>query len=130
MRCMTNYARRQRAASRRSPTPAPLDRAAGEVGDILRCDEFSHEACGRDFTYWIERFGYPAAAGARGRTSPGAAAATAPSRSIFSAWMHSAGHRDNILGPYRGDRHRPAGRRRSTAIAGAHVWTQEFGSHC
>ena len=41
--------------------------------------------------------------------------------------MHSSGHRENILGPYRdigiGLRSAP-----SKATRGAHVWTQEFGS--
>src|SRR5687768_2470597 len=50
MRCLTNYARQRRG---RSPLRrvAVLDRAArGKAGDILRCDEFDHAACGREFT--------------------------------------------------------------------------------
>ena len=66
--------------------------------DILRCDEFSHEACGREFTYWIERFGYRGCWRAA-RTSPGGRRLGSV-RSIFRAWMHSPGHRENILGPY------------------------------
>ena len=47
-------------------------------------------------------------------------------RSIFSAWMHSAGHRENILGPYGqiGIGLRVGG---LDGHGGAHVWTQEFG---
>ena len=49
-------------------------------------------------------------------------------RAIFRAWLHSPGHRENILGPY--------GQigigLRSGSLEGnrdAHVWIQEFGSH-
>jgi hypothetical protein len=42
-----------------------LARAADhKSADILRCDEFSHEACGREFTHWIERFGFHGCAAA------------------------------------------------------------------
>ena len=49
--------------------------------------------------------------------------------SIFSAWIHSPGHRENILGPYRqiGIGLRVGG---LEGYGGAHVWTQEFGARC
>ena len=49
-------------------------------------------------------------------------------RAIFRAWLHSSGHRENILGTYR----RSASASASANLEGnpgAHVWTQEFGSH-
>lgn len=127
MLCLVN---RTRKAHGLDPfaAPASLVRAAGrKSGDILRCDEFSHEACGREFTYWIERVGYRGcregeniAFGSGGYSTP---------RAIFRLWMHSSGHRENILGPYADigiglrigslEGHR-----------GAHVWTQEFGTPC
>jgi uncharacterized protein YkwD len=125
MRCLVNQARRQRGLAPFA-APASLARAAGrKSGDILRCDEFSHEACGREFTYWIERFGYRFCSAGENIAYGGGSSATP--RSIFSLWMHSSGHRANILGDYEdigiglqvgslgGD-------------GGAHVWTQEFGS--
>src|SRR5262245_30896193 len=58
MRCMTNYARQQ--TGRRGLLLAPsLDRSAEDKSsDIIRCNSFSHEACGRRFTYWMQRVGY------------------------------------------------------------------------
>ena len=127
MLCLVNQARKQRGLDPLS-APGSLARAAArKSGDILRCDEFSHEACGREFTYWIERVGYGGCGWAENIAYGGGSLATP--RSIFRMWMNSAGHRRNILGPYddigiglqigelEGNR-------------GAHVWTQQFGSRC
>lgn len=50
-------------------------------------------------------------------------------RAIFSAWIHSPDHLENILGPFSqigigvkvGN---------LSGYSGVHLWTQEFGSHC
>jgi uncharacterized protein YkwD len=127
MLCLVNAARTGRGLS---PLEAPgsLARAADhKSADILRCDEFSHEACGREFTYWIERVGYRGcregeniAYGSGGYSTP---------RAIFRLWMHSSGHRENILDPYEDI---GIGLRVGSleGTGGAHVWTQEFGSPC
>jgi uncharacterized protein YkwD len=129
MRCMTNYARQQSGVAPLSRVVALEQAGVRKSVDIIRCDEFSHEACGHEFTYWMERFGY--LGGACGRAGENIAWGTGPLgsvRSIFTAWVHSEGHRANILagafedfgiglrvGPLEG-------------TDGAHVWTQEFGS--
>ena len=127
MRCLVNRARAQRGLE---PLTAPtsLARAAArKSADILRCDEFSHEACGREFTYWIDRVGYR---GCReGENIAYGSGSYATPSSIFQMWMRSAGHRQNILGPYEdigigfqvGE---------LEGYGGAHVWTQEFGAPC
>ena len=131
MRCMTNYARRQdhRRALRDS---GRLDTSAEmKSRDIVRCDSFSHSACGRDFTYWIERVGYLRTACWRaGENIAWGSAAYGSVRSIFSAWMHSPPHRENIL----------SGGYDSFGVGldvggldgyrDAHVWVQHFGGHC
>lgn len=127
MLCLVNHARTGRGLV---PLAAPgsLARAADrKSSDILRCDEFSHEACGREFTYWFDRVGYR---GCReGENIAYAGGSHATPRTIFKLWMRSSGHRRNILGPYRdigiGLRLGKLG-----DVAGAHVWTQEFGAPC
>ena len=58
MLCLVNRARKARGLSPLA-APASLAKAAArKSGDILRCDEFSHEACGRELTYWLDRVGY------------------------------------------------------------------------
>jgi len=130
MRCMTDFARDHDGLGRLA-NAADLDRSAGKKsGDIIRCDSFSHEACGRQFTYWMQRSGYLAARCWRaGENIAWGTGSYATVRSIFVAWLHSPEHRANMLGRYssigialrigglQGHRH-------------AHVWTQDFGSHC
>jgi uncharacterized protein YkwD len=129
MRCMTNYARAHLGKPQLAAVPA-LDRAARrKSADILRCGEFDHEACGREFTYWMERFGYlGGGCGSAGENIAWGTGSLGSVRSIFSAWMRSSGHRANILGAYAdlgiGLRVGNLEGNRS-----AHVWTQDFGSH-
>ncbi|MBS1679511.1 MAG: hypothetical protein JST08_19225 [Actinobacteria bacterium] len=130
MRCMTNYAREQ-AGLHRLADIRSLDRSAADKSrDILRCDDFSHNACGRPFTYWMGRVGYLSAPCWRAGENIGwGTGALAGVRSIFIAWMHSPEHRANILGRYS---QFGVGLEvgRLQGAEGAHVWTQAFGSHC
>jgi uncharacterized protein YkwD len=130
MRCLTNAAR-VRAGLRPLADARGLDLSSGQKSrDILRCDQFEHYACGRDFTFWIDRVGYLRSG--CGRLGENIAYGTGPMgtpRSIFAAWLASEGHRENILGPYRdlgiGLRVGSLG-----AAGGALVWTQHFGARC
>jgi uncharacterized protein YkwD len=129
MVCLVNGARRARGLAVLRPS-AVLDRAAQrKSADILRCDEFSHEACGREFTYWMEHVGYLDGCSNAGENIAWGTGALGSVRLIFRAWMHSAGHRENILGDYEDV---GIGLRvgRLEGVSGAHVWTQDFGSHC
>jgi uncharacterized protein YkwD len=127
MLCLVNRARRDRGLRELSVADALIRAADRKSADILRCDSFSHEACGREFTYWIERFGYGGCGSAEniawGNGSFGGV------RAIFRAWMRSPGHRENILGPYE---QVGIGLRIGSleGSAGAHVWTQDFGARC
>jgi len=127
MRCLTNFARRGRGLPPLAAS-APLNGAAShKSADILRCDEFSHEACGREFTYWVERSGYRG--GCLAENIAWGSGPLGSVRSIFSNWMRSPGHRENILGPYA---EIGIGLRvgRLDGYGGAHVWTQSFGGEC
>ena len=130
MLCMTNFARRHVGLGGFGE-PLKLDRsAAHKSGDILRCDSFSHEACGRAFTYWMERVGYiPAPCWRAGENIAWGTGSYSTVHAIFSAWIHSPGHRENILGRYRqiGIGLRVGG---LEGNGDAHVWTQEFGLRC
>jgi uncharacterized protein YkwD len=126
MLCLVNRARSARGLAEFA-TETGLSRAAErKSADILRCDEFSHAACGRDFAYWMERFGYSGAgcSGLAENIAYGTGSLGTP-RSIFRAWMRSSGHRRNILGAYGliG-----IGLRAGVleGRGGARVWTQEF----
>lgn len=130
MRCLVNLARRNAGLASLSGS-GRLDRSAdAKSADILRCDDFSHFACGRDFDFWLEKVGYiPARCW---RVSENLAWKSDPKttvREIFKLLIHSPPHRANILGPYA---EIGLGLRVGSldGHGAAHVWTQHFGSHC
>jgi uncharacterized protein YkwD len=131
MRCMIGYAR-QKANRGRLDSAAKLNTsAADKAGDILRCDQFSHEACGRDFLYWIDRVGYSLGRCWRaGENIAWGSGELGTVRSIMKAWLHSPPHRVNMLSPA----YDQFGVGLSVGdLAGterAHIWVTHLGSHC
>jgi uncharacterized protein YkwD len=127
MLCLVNQARGSRGLAPLTAENSLGHAADRKSADMLRCDEFSHEACGHDFTYWMDHFGYDGCA--KGENIAWGSGGLGTPRSIFKAWMHSQGHRENILGSYE-----DVGVGLKTGslegVAGAHVWTQEFGGGC
>jgi uncharacterized protein YkwD len=130
MECMIDFARRRAGLGELTAAAALHQSASNKAADILSCDSFSHFACGREFTYWIQQAGYMSTPCwhvgenlAWGIDEYGSA------KAIFIAWMRSPGHRDNLLGSYvnMGISMQVGeldGRR------GVHVWAAHFGSHC
>jgi uncharacterized protein YkwD len=130
MRCMTDFARRQAGLNALSPTAALDQSALDKSRDILRCNSFSHFACGREFAYWIRETGYTSVPCwhvgenlAWGTDEYGSV------RSIFRAWMASPEHRENILGQYS-----ELGVNVQVGSLegqdGTRVWTEHFGTQC
>jgi uncharacterized protein YkwD len=124
MLCLVNHARQARGLAPLQGPRSLTQAADRKSGDVIRCDEFSHEACGREFTYWMSHFGYNGCL--EGENLAWGSGRYATPRSIFQMWMHSQGHRENILGPYEDT---GLGLRVGTleGYGGAHVWTEEFG---
>lgn len=110
---------------------ATLRQSAIEKGaDLLRCNEFSHTACGREFSFWIRESGYMSVDCWRvGENLAWGVDDQGTVDSIFRAWMRSPTHRANILGDFEEAgidlRVGPLG-----GLTGVHLWTQHFGSHC
>lgn len=131
MHCMTNFARERKGLQPLSDVSV-LDRAAQrKAADILRCDDFQHEACGREFTFWMERVGYlRGGCSFAGENIGWGSGSLGSVRSIFTAWIRSPGHRGNILG--RDFRDLGVGLRMGNleGASGAHVWIQQFGTRC
>jgi len=131
MRCMVDYARGSVGLSPLAEAPQLDASATAKAADVLSCDSFSHDACGRDFTYWMRAVGYiaPSSCWHAGENLAWGAESYGTVRSIFQAWMRSPAHRRNILGAYDeagvslqvGD---------LEGQSGVHVWAQHFGSHC
>jgi uncharacterized protein YkwD len=130
MRCMTDFARAQAGLGSLAPVAALDQSASDKAADILRCDSFSHFACGREFTYWMRETGYMSAPCWRvGENLAWGTDELGSVRSVFEAWMRSPGHRANILGDFT----EIGIDVRSGALEGrtsTRVWAQHFGSHC
>jgi uncharacterized protein YkwD len=131
MKCMINFARQQAGLPRLDSTRKLDTTAAGKSADILRCNEFSHEACGRDFLHWFRRLGY---IGGRcwwaGENLAWGTGSLGTPRSIVKAWLRSPSHRANILGSEYNDFGISLRVGNLSGASEAHVWVNHFGRRC
>lgn len=129
MLCMVNYAR-TRKGLKKYRTQRQLTWSAGrKARDILRCD-FSHEACGRPFDFWIRKSNYLGKGGwATGENIAWGSGSLGNVRSIFIAWMKSQGHREAILSRTFTDVGAGVVKGRFDGIAGARIWVLHFGDN-
>jgi uncharacterized protein YkwD len=132
MGCMINFARSRAGDAGLAPFTALDDSSDDKAGDIIQCDEFSHTACGRPFTYWLEQDGYvqPGGCWGAGENLAWGTGELGTVRSILTAWVYSPDHLANMLtasfdhfgvgmevGPLNG-------------YPDAHIWVTHFGSLC
>ena len=128
MLCMTNYAR-TRPGLRPLTASNPLSQAAEQKSaDIVGCDEFSHEACGRPFTFWDQRYGYLKGCWKAAENIAWGTGDLLDRRRDLHRLARIARAPRQHPRPLQGNRHRPADRRLE-GNEGAAVWTQDFGSH-
>jgi uncharacterized protein YkwD len=130
MACMVDFARREAGLSELTEASDLAQSALDKSEDVLRCDSFSHYACGREFTYWMKETGYMATPCWHvGENLAWGTGEYGSARSIFIAWMRSPEHRANILGEYD-----ETGLSLQVGTLEGHVgtrlWTEHFGSHC
>lgn len=130
MRCLVDEAREKRGLPALVASPALTGSAVDKGLDLIRCNEFSHTACGREFHYWIEQAGYLSAECWHvGENLAWGVDRQGTVGSVFRAWMHSPSHRENILGDFEeiGIDLRVG---ELGGLVGVRVWVQHFGSHC
>jgi uncharacterized protein YkwD len=128
MFCMTNYARSVNGLAPVSQNKQLGKAAEQKSTDIVGCNEFSHEACGRPFTFWDKKYGYLKGCWKAGENIAWGTGRYSSVGSIFEAWLQSPEHHENILGPYNeiGIGLRVGNLEGNEEAA---VWTQDFGSH-
>lgn len=99
MLCLIDYARAARGVRRLARSPRLLASASIKAGDVVRCSDFSHTACGRPAGASYGRAGYGTARAAPD-VSENLAYGSGPfasPRSIMRAWLGSDAHRENLL---------------------------------
>jgi uncharacterized protein YkwD len=95
MVCVLNYARAREGLV---PLPAspPLSEASRlKALDIIRCQQFSHEACGKDARADADAVGY--AHFGWGENIYAGAGPFMPARVAADGWLNSEGHRENLF---------------------------------
>jgi uncharacterized protein YkwD len=132
MECMIEFARSAAGLPGLAGVPSLESSSADKAADIINCNEFSHTACGREFTYWFEQEGYGQAGGCwgSGENIAWGTGELGTVRSILTAWVNSPEHLENMLedsyeefgvglevGQLRG-------------YEGAHVWVTHFAERC
>lgn len=130
MLCLIGEARERYGLPALSQSAALDGSAIEKNGDLLRCNEFSHTACGREFTFWIRESGYMSAECWRaGENLAWGVEDEGTVTAIFRAWMRSDAHRENILGDFE-ETGIDLQVGQLGGLTGVHLWTQHFGSHC
>jgi uncharacterized protein YkwD len=132
MGCMINYARGM-AGDAGLAAFAALDVSSDDkAGDVLQCGEFSHTACGRPFTYWLEQDGYvsPGGCWGAGENLAWGTGELGTVRSILTAWVHSPDHLANMLGDSFDEFGVALEVGPLNGYPDAHVWVTHFGSRC
>jgi uncharacterized protein YkwD len=129
MYCMVAHARA------RSGLPALRssvlnESASRKTADILFCQQFSHTACGRDFAFHIRGVGYPTGCWGAGENLALGSGSYGSVRSIMSGWLHSDGHRNNMLSGSWRDIGIAVRKGSYQGVPNVQVWAQHFGYRC
>lgn len=99
MRCLVDYARGEHGL-RALPSAEALEDSAGLKAEAeVRCDEFSHTACGDPLTHTFKRAGYIDSAyrwKVGENLAYGRGTAASP-RGVMAMWLASPTHRENLL---------------------------------
>jgi uncharacterized protein YkwD len=132
MECMIDFARQRAGIPGLAGTPSLESSAADKARDILGCGEFSHTACGREFTYWFEQEGYgtPGGCWGAGENIAWGTGELSTVRSILTAWVNSPEHLENMLDRTYGEVGVATEVGELNGYSGAHIWVTHFGVRC
>jgi uncharacterized protein YkwD len=97
MVCMENYARAAKGRHALRVSKPLRVSATGKAHDIRRCQQLSHEACGREFTYWMGRVGFFTGTWEVGEILADGGGRRGTVRGTMRAWLGSRTHREVLL---------------------------------
>jgi uncharacterized protein YkwD len=128
MQCLTNYARAQQGLA-----PLQLNTTLNAAGQAklksnVSCAEFSHTPCGQPFDTVFSSYVQGATSYQIGENIAWGTGSYGTPRQAMNGWVHSAGHRENILtAAYAelGIGYLPS--QTFQGYDGATLWSQEFG---
>ena len=129
MVCMHNYAR---ALSGLRPLQSvkPLRVSSGhKAEDLERCDQFSHEACGRNIFYWLRKVGFMRGTYGVGENLAWGTGELGTVHTIMSNWLNSDAHRTILLNPSYDDVGLGLAKGKFRGYSDAEIWVAHFGYH-
>jgi uncharacterized protein YkwD len=128
MRCLINWARDHNGRSALRDQ-SQLDRSASlRAGDIRRCRDFSHTACGRPFTLVFTIVGYLAGTAGIGENLAFGQGRLGSARAAMAGWLASPGHRQILFDPRWRDLGLSLVKARSLfGRSNVSVWVAQFG---
>jgi uncharacterized protein YkwD len=129
MTCLTNYARAQSGLKPLQLNAALSAAGNAKLGADVSCGVFSHEPCGKPFDSVFATYLQGATSFQIGENIAWGTGSYATPRQIMLAWLHSAGHRENILTAAFtevGIGYLP--NETFLGYAGAALWSQQFGT--
>ena len=129
MVCMHNWARAQRGLQPMHAM-ARLGRSAHKKAkDIKHCQQFSHEACGRNPFYWFRRVRFEKGSYGAGENLGFGQGSAGTVRSMMSAWLNSDVHRSVLLRPNWKVVGISVVKARFQGHRGVAIWVAHFGYH-
>jgi uncharacterized protein YkwD len=129
MVCMHNWARAQRGEQPLQPE-SQLERSSHKKAeDIRRCQQFSHEACGRNAFYWVRRVGFETGSYGAGENLEFGQGSLGTVRGAMSGWLNSTVHRTVLLTPSWRDVGFTVLDGKLDGHPGVAIWVAHFGYH-
>jgi uncharacterized protein YkwD len=130
MLCLVNYARGARGLGALNSSPLLAASAAAKADDIVRCDDFSHTACGRSAEAPFQQAGYISSdeTWTVGENLAFGSDLLGSPRSVMRAWLESDEHRENLFAEQWRDQ--GVALRKPAALLGLStetVWVSHFG---
>ena len=92
--CLVNYARKRRGLAPLTLHPSLSGASAAKAKAIIRCQAFTHDPCGEEWTFNVRSTGYRGAIGENLYIASGRWGAP---RVAVDAWLNSPGHRENLF---------------------------------
>jgi uncharacterized protein YkwD len=129
MICMHRWARAQRGLPGLHVSKQLRSSSTRKARDIRRCQDFSHDACGRDAFYWFKKVGFLRGAYGAGENLELGNAEAATVRGAMSAWLNSDEHRTVLLTPSFDDVGISVSSGTFKGYSGVAVWVAHFGYH-
>jgi uncharacterized protein YkwD len=129
MQCLTNYARAQSGLRPLRLNALLNDAGSAKLAADVSCKEFSHTPCGRPFGSVFAGYLKGTKSYSVGENIAWGTGSFGTPRQTMNGWLHSTGHRENILTAAYTEL--GIGYLRDQAFqgyTGATLWSQEFGT--